>query len=1708
MMKKTHLLLLVSVLLLLVGLLTACGTEQVTLTIVTNDGNESTAVQIPKGERYALPTPTRDGYAFVGWYQSEDFSGDPLREFAPSTDTTIYAKWNENAKRVTLDPAGGTLATASVMLSPGYVIADRLAALIPEKADNLFDTWLLDDEPLAADAVMGDEDITLVARYKIKYTIDVLLQNETLDGYEAQTPVVGYGYVNEPVVPTYAVKGYKTVTKTDSVMQLVLTEDASSNAFKLYFDRETYKLTFLSNYPDASGNTSKTESLVYGVSTKLPLVTFEKDGYYLEGWAESANGEMKYYSHVMDDYLHGSTPPAVESIVAEGNITLYAVWSKGYTDLFGGADIMYVSAGEADTVYLCRGGIYFKGRIRNGKTLFFRDSPDSFPEAVLNADGETFLYKDLSRAEVTATLYEMGADKGLNELVKLTFDAANGLTYHETDAEDPEITTESKGAYIFSDDGYIIATFTSGPLSGKTLTIAIGVVTDGSTRKTAFQIRNEEELGLGSILRFVVTNDVLTVYTDTDGNPLGDITLNGFGIATYNGGTSSTNYYYTYDTATNTITLMNSQGSVAAVLRLMEVNGDLGYMIYSKSMDVTYTLADGSTLTLDGIQTATYTVDGVAHSGYFTTASSAFGGTILTFAEDGVVYKFMLTSKKQETLKDPSDPESGTTTTTVVVVERKSAGYQEYYYRDEAGIYYAPFFVFETEDRSTVTIYGYNELKEYHKIAAGTLTFDATTGLYTLTVTETFTLPEGTSPVFTEPIDFSRVKSCVLMLDSTLTQYNIHFWFNYNNGVETFDKTQVFTGANGGKLTLVAGFAIYQIDDKTHIGTYKQSGMTLTASYADGTLYFTLDTEAKTYTVTSTVSASQAFYEIGKDGAMVTTSYLYYDGQKKVWNFCVITTDGETQSVAQYPGKLTNTGKTSLTGFTVYAFASDEKVAGTDAPLYAFEFIQRSISTSNYFFRYDAAYAGTYASTNTKNGVLTLDGFGFAATYTDGAGREIIGMYQKSGDQVLISSDSNYYFLLDGNTCKLRGSEYGRVYLLIDNQAFGGLYAEMDGLGGVTIFRLVQNGDTYDREPVDESGTYTVDGDRATLTYKAGAATHTLVVKFGTMTSGSTTLNALITIHDEVEYSYVNENDWSVLHLNSDGTAYKYLVDGAVESGTYSLVTETLLYYVNEAGTEAYIYVYDTEGGTATPRSYAAVAYYTADLDSLLFSQYGFAIFNNSVRYYYTVDENDNVTLYHLDENAAVKNRYGYVEEDFGSLSDIKDYDGKTYYKNDGFAIEFIRAEATKNNYPVQVDEDNLLPTLSLTFAPTGATTFTVAGTVMIGTETYDCVVVREVVDGVSRMYFTIGYFHFDITLHYQGDGVGSDAKSTYEVTGLSYVRSLPSYTYLYYLYYVYQMLGSSAANQFTNSFGVVSLYTEYNVDGSVKEKYLNATFGEMSQLLLSDGTLLESLDKVPLTALGSNFYSVTFTAADGYKYTMILVARPMQIFSTYGYSIYALLREEAVTANDGYTVTVSRVIASDIGFSTGAYYSFGLAKDGAEIEASNIVMVGGKLYYIVRETGEGAKTYYYQLTLVEKSSGTLEGTEGSDPEEGTDTPDGTTDETAKPLPLYESATVTQIEATTVLAADGTSFVDILPENKIIVMSLTTPAEGEEEATKTLILVTECTYDGENGVYTLKSSDDKTYTVTVTEEGVATITEITSEAGTTTPEEGTTEETV
>ena len=62
------------------------------------------------GGSVTLPTPTRTGYTFEGWYASSDFSGTKVTQIAKGTtgNKTYYAKWKEYYVKVVYHPTNAT----------------------------------------------------------------------------------------------------------------------------------------------------------------------------------------------------------------------------------------------------------------------------------------------------------------------------------------------------------------------------------------------------------------------------------------------------------------------------------------------------------------------------------------------------------------------------------------------------------------------------------------------------------------------------------------------------------------------------------------------------------------------------------------------------------------------------------------------------------------------------------------------------------------------------------------------------------------------------------------------------------------------------------------------------------------------------------------------------------------------------------------------------------------------------------------------------------------------------------------------------------------------------------------------------------------------------------------------------------------------------------------------------------------------------------------------------------------------------------------------------------------------------------------------------------------------------------------------------------------------------------------------------------------
>lgn len=71
--------------------------ELMNITFVLNGGKQDTPVNDNYYERirYNLPTPTKEGFEFLGWYETEDFQGEPIKYISESEtgNKVFYASW-------------------------------------------------------------------------------------------------------------------------------------------------------------------------------------------------------------------------------------------------------------------------------------------------------------------------------------------------------------------------------------------------------------------------------------------------------------------------------------------------------------------------------------------------------------------------------------------------------------------------------------------------------------------------------------------------------------------------------------------------------------------------------------------------------------------------------------------------------------------------------------------------------------------------------------------------------------------------------------------------------------------------------------------------------------------------------------------------------------------------------------------------------------------------------------------------------------------------------------------------------------------------------------------------------------------------------------------------------------------------------------------------------------------------------------------------------------------------------------------------------------------------------------------------------------------------------------------------------------------------------------------------------------------------------
>ncbi len=144
-----------------------------------------------------LPSATKIGHTFKGWYLAEDFSGEAVSEITSSDvgDKSYYAKWEANTYNVTLVPGAGSL--EGELTSYVYGVGATLPGCY-KKGYSLEGWYLAEDFSGEAVSEITSSDIgdktfyaKLVPNKDTKYEIEVLVAQ-----YDSRSVAGGYYYTN------------------------------------------------------------------------------------------------------------------------------------------------------------------------------------------------------------------------------------------------------------------------------------------------------------------------------------------------------------------------------------------------------------------------------------------------------------------------------------------------------------------------------------------------------------------------------------------------------------------------------------------------------------------------------------------------------------------------------------------------------------------------------------------------------------------------------------------------------------------------------------------------------------------------------------------------------------------------------------------------------------------------------------------------------------------------------------------------------------------------------------------------------------------------------------------------------------------------------------------------------------------------------------------------------------------------------------------------------------------------------------------------------------------------------------------------------------------------------------------------------------------------------------------------------------------------
>ncbi len=331
-----------------------------------------------------LPTPTKTGYTFDGWYTLSSGGTKVNTPYMPVADITLYAHWKANEYTVTFNPGSETTldtTTKKVTYNQPY---GELPT--PEKEGYTFIGWFdSSDNKIESETIVKiNADTTLTAKYEVKkYT--VTYKND--DGSILATEEVEYGKnaeytgetpIKENVQPGYEGKfiGWDDESKLQNIKQDITVTAKYDIVLKVY----TIKYRNIKESDNSANPTTYTIE-----DSNIKLVDLQNQGKFIfKGWYTEPDSS-------------GIKVESIDTSKLE-NIILYAQWEN---------DGLYLSSktykvGEKDIDNYEDGDIYLD-KIRPDTTLseFIDNCTTNGKITVINQNGKVLRNGDFVGTNMT-----------------------------------------------------------------------------------------------------------------------------------------------------------------------------------------------------------------------------------------------------------------------------------------------------------------------------------------------------------------------------------------------------------------------------------------------------------------------------------------------------------------------------------------------------------------------------------------------------------------------------------------------------------------------------------------------------------------------------------------------------------------------------------------------------------------------------------------------------------------------------------------------------------------------------------------------------------------------------------------------------------------------------------------------------------------------------------------------------------------------------------------------------------------------------------------------------------------------------------------------------------------------------------------------------------------------------------------------------------